>query len=248
MINGQLNDEQLKKLKKLLKDLEFPPAKKQRLLWRLGKMGVIASSKRYAKQQQSPDGKKWAARQSQWRVKMLRKLPTHLHIKEMPAISAIKIYMQGGGYRNGKKPVPAGVVGYAQQNGMDVTISSNSYKKNKKKTELEDKNKSDKDVPKKAVKMATDKQARRLRALGYKVSAGKKLKTISAKKIAATMTYKQAGVIIRKMKNQKTKKSWRVKVPARPFLGINDADFNKTLARQLQGIGFGWDVKAQDIK
>ena len=29
---------------------------------------------------------------------------------------------------------------------------------------------------------------------------------------------------------------------------MSDADFNKALARQLQAIGFGWNVKAQDIK
>lgn len=250
MINGQLNKEQLKEFKNLLKSLEFPPAKKQRLLWRLGKAGVITSSKRYAKQQQSPDGEKWAERQSPWRVKMLRKLPTHLHIKEMPAFSAIRIYIQGGGYRNGKKPVPAGVVGYAQQNGMSVTISSSSYNRNKKSAESDEQNKTtDADKEKKEdVKMATDKQARRLKILGYKVRKGKSLRSLSAKKIATTLTFEQAGVIIRKMKNQEAKKSWLVNVPARPFLGISESDFAKALSRQLQGIGFGWDVKAQDMK
>ena len=29
---------------------------------------------------------------------------------------------------------------------------------------------------------------------------------------------------------------------------MSDEEFNKALARQLQAIGFGWDVNAQDIK
>lgn len=37
-------------------------------------------------------------------------------------------------------------------------------------------------------------------------------------------------------------------LPAREFLGMSDEDFSQALARQLQGIGFGWDVRAQDIR
>ncbi len=44
------------------------------------------------------------------------------------------------------------------------------------------------------------------------------------------------------------KTSWTVDLPARVFLGMNDDEFDKALARQLQAIGFGWNVKAQDIK
>jgi hypothetical protein len=44
------------------------------------------------------------------------------------------------------------------------------------------------------------------------------------------------------------KTSWTIDLPSRAFLGMGDEDFNKALARQLQAIGFGWDVNAQDIR
>ena len=48
------------------------------------------------------------------------------------------------------------------------------------------------------------------------------------------------------MSGRAVKTSWAINVPARAFLGMNDDEFNKALARQLQAIGFGWDVNAQD--
>lgn len=32
------------------------------------------------------------------------------------------------------------------------------------------------------------------------------------------------------------------------FRQLGQDDFNRALARQLQAIGFGWDVNAQDIR
>ncbi len=62
------------------------------------------------------------------------------------------------------------------------------------------------------------------------------------------MPYSQAGLLIRKLSGKAVKTSWTVDLPARVFLGMNDDEFDKALARQLQAIGFGWNVKAQDIK
>jgi len=49
----------------------------------------------------------------------------------------------------------------------------------------------------------------------------------------------KAGLLIRMLSGKAVKTSWSVDVPARPFLGISQEDFNKALARQLQGIGYG---------
>jgi hypothetical protein len=62
------------------------------------------------------------------------------------------------------------------------------------------------------------------------------------------MAYDQAGLLIRKLSGKAVKNSWQIDLPARVFLGMSDDEFNKALARQLQAIGFGWDVNAQDIK
>ncbi|HEI6963541.1 TPA: phage virion morphogenesis protein [Yersinia enterocolitica] len=231
IINGELSKKQLTELQQALKRLDLPPPKRQRLLWRLAKYGVIVAAKRNVRHQQSPDGTPWQGRQTNQRGKMLRNMPKLLHIREMPEISAVRLYLQGGGYRNGEKPVPAGVVGYGQQNGMHVTINRSAVAKS---------------VP--PERPATVKQAKKLRALGYRVKKGKRWRKPPYKEIVENMRFAQAGLLIKKLSGKAAKTAWTVDVPAREFLGMSDDDFNKALARQLQAIGFGWDVKAQDMK
>ncbi|HFT5239825.1 TPA: phage virion morphogenesis protein [Yersinia enterocolitica] len=231
IINGELSKKQLTELQQALKRLDLPPPKRQRLLWRLAKYGVIVAAKRNVRHQQSPDGTPWQGRQTNQRGKMLRNMPKLLHIREMPEISVVRLYLQGGGYRNGEKPVPAGVVGYGQQNGMHVTINRSAVAKS---------------VP--PERPATVKQAKKLRALGYRVKKGKRWRKPPYKEIVENMRFAQAGLLIKKLSGKAAKTAWTVDVPAREFLGMSDDDFNKALARQLQAIGFGWDVKAQDMK
>lgn len=228
---GELNKKQLAELRESLASLGLPPRKRQRLLWRLAKYGLIAAAKRNVRNQASADGTPWPGRKTKRKGKMLRNMPKLLHIREMPEMDAVRIYLQGGGYRNGESPVPAGVVGYAQQNGMTARISR---KGNTTRAE--------------AGKMATKAQAKKLRALGYKVRTGTRWKKPTFAEITAAMPYAQAGLLIRKLSGKAVKTSWTIDLPARAFLGMSDDEFNKALARQLQAIGFGWDVKAQDIK
>lgn len=104
---GELNKRQLAELKKALASMELPPKKRQRLLWRMAKYGVIAAAKRNVRNQETPDGEGWEGRKTKRKGKMLRNMPKLLHIREMPEIQAVRIYLQGGGYRNGETPVPA---------------------------------------------------------------------------------------------------------------------------------------------
>ncbi|EHM47023.1 hypothetical protein [Yokenella regensburgei] len=228
---GELNKAQLAELRKALAGLELPPKKRQRLLWRMAKYGVIAAAKRNVRNQESPDGTAWPGRKTRRKGKMLRNMPKLLHIREMPDMKAVRIYLQGGGYRNGETPVPAGTVGYSQQNGMRVRVTRASQ-------------------PRKAEagKMATAAQAKKLRTLGYRVRRGKRWKKPTLGELTASMPYSQAGLLIRKLSGKAVKTSWTVDLPARVFLGMGDDEFNKALARQLQGIGYGWNVNAQDIK
>ena len=228
---GELNKRQLAELKKALASMELPPKKRQRLLWRMAKYGVIAAAKRNVRNQETPDGEGWEGRKTKRKGKMLRNMPKLLHIREMPEIQAVRIYLQGGGYRNGDKPVPAGTVGYSQQNGMRVRVSRASQPGKVQ-----------------AGKMATATQAKKLRALGYRVRRGKRWKKPTIREITSEMPYGQAGLLIRKLSGKAIKTSWTIDLPSRVFLGMGDEDFNKALARQLQAIGFGWDVNAQDIR
>ncbi|WOZ76050.1 hypothetical protein [Kosakonia sacchari] len=228
---GELNKKQLAELRSALASAALPPKKRQRFLWRMAKYGLIAAAKRNARNQQSPEGEAWAGRATKRKGKMLRNLPKLLHIREMPETEAVRIYLQGGGYRNGETPVPAGVVGYAQQNGMSVRV-----------------NRSGKKGRAEPGKKATVAQAKKLRVLGYAVRRGKRWRKPTYREITDTLPYAQAGLLIRKLSGQAVKSSWVITVPARAFLGMDDDEFNRALARQLQSIGFGWDVKAQDIR
>ncbi|PHM43750.1 phage virion morphogenesis protein [Xenorhabdus szentirmaii] len=222
MIHGQLNRNQLKEMQDALSNLELPPQKRQRLLWRIAKYGVIQAAKRNVKNQRSPDGDSWAERKSPWRKKMLRNMPKLLHIREMPETDSVRIYLQGGHYRNGKQQVPAGVVGYAQQNGMRVQVNRRQVQKTVDRE-----------------RMATIKQAKKLRDLGYQVKKGKRWRKPPIKEITANMKFIQAGALIQKLSGKAVKNSWSFDVPGREFLGLNDEEFSKALARQLQGIGYG---------
>ncbi|HBM3076853.1 TPA: hypothetical protein O4E86_000893 [Klebsiella oxytoca] len=231
IVGGELNKSQLAELRKTLASADLPPAKRQRLLWRLAKYGLIAAAKRNVRNQTGPDGEAWTGRKTRRRGKMLRNLPKLLHIRDMPEISAVRVYLQGGGYRNGTRDVPAGVVAYSQQNGMNVSINRRSVARKSREGQ-----------------MATPAQVKRLRGLGYRVRKGKRWRKPTAKELLASMPYDQAGLLIRKLSGKAVKESWTIDLPAREFLGISDEDFSQALARQLQGIGFGWNVKAQDIK
>ncbi|MGG7685929.1 hypothetical protein PGO29_02255 [Klebsiella aerogenes] len=228
---GELNKAQLAALREALAAMELPPKKRQRLLWRMAKYGVIAAAKRHVRNQESPEGSAWPGRKTRRKGKMLRNMPKLLHIREMPEMQAVRIYLQGGGYRNGDTPVPAGTVGYSQQNGMHVRVSRASQPRQDG-----------------GAKMATAAQAKKLRALGYRVRRGKRWKKPTLGEITTSMPYSQAGLLIRKLSGKAVKTSWTIDLPARVFLGMGEDEFNKALARQLQAIGFGWDVNAQDIR
>ena len=62
---GELNKRQLAELKKALASMELPPKKRQRLLWRMAKYGVIAAAKRNVRNQETPDGEGWEGRKMQ---------------------------------------------------------------------------------------------------------------------------------------------------------------------------------------
>lgn len=224
-IRGELNPDQLKKLKAALAALALPPAKRRRLLWRLAKYGLVAAAKRNVRNQLSPDGQAFAPRKTKRKGKMLRNMPKLIRIREMPEIEAVRLYLSGGHYRNGTRNVAAGTVGYAQQNGMTVTINARQSAGNQRQSGP-----------------ATLRQAKRLRKAGFKLRNGKRWRVPGYKEIQETISAAQAGLLIRKLEGTPAKQTWTITLPAREFLGIGEADFTKALIRQLQAIGYGWDV------
>ena len=228
-VQGGLPQRQLRQLRAALSSLELPPKKRQRLLWRIAKLGVIVAAKRNQRNQTSPDGQPWAPRK-RGKGKMLRQLPKLLHVREMPQIDAVRIYLQGGQYKNGQVPVSAGLIGAVHQGGASFSMSADRAPR-----------------PDQRNRPALPRQAKKLRALGYKMRKGNRYVKASSKYIIDTLSMAQAGLLIKKLRGEPTKTTWKIDIPSRVFLGVSDDEFNKILARQLQAIGFGWDVKAQDI-
>ncbi|GKW23483.1 hypothetical protein PEC311524_10770 [Pectobacterium carotovorum subsp. carotovorum] len=225
---GGLPQRQLRQLRAVLASLELPPKKRQRLLWRIAKLGIIVAAKRNQRNQTSPDGEPWAPRK-RGKGKMLRQLPKLLHVREMPQIDAVRIYLQGGQYKNGQVPVSAGLIGAVHQGGTSFSMSADRAPR-----------------PDQRNRPTLPRQAKKLRALGYKMRKGNRYVKASSKYIIDTLSMAQAGLLIKKLRGEPTKTTWKIDIPSRVFLGVSDDDFNKILARQLQAIGFGWDVNAQD--
>ncbi|GKX41637.1 hypothetical protein SOASR015_06710 [Pectobacterium carotovorum subsp. carotovorum] len=227
-IQGGLPQRQQRQLRAALASLELPPKKRQRLLWRIAKLGIIVAAKRNQRNQASPDGEPWAPRK-RGKGKMLRQLPKLLHVREMPQIGAVRIYLQGGQYKNGQVPISAGLIGAVHQGGASFSMSADRAPRADQRNRL-----------------ALPRQAKKLRALGYKMRKGNRYVKASSKYITDTLSMAQAGLLIKKLRGEPTKTTWQIDIPSRVFLGVSDDEFNKILARQLQAIGFGWDVNAQD--
>jgi len=227
LLGAEINAAQLKEMRREIAALDLPQKKRQRFIWRMAKYGVIPAAKRNVRNQQAPDGTAWQGRKTRRRGKMLRNLPGLLHIREMPEIDAVRLYLRGGNYGG----VNAGVVGYAHQEGMKTTVRAG------KTVSRNDPG-----------RMASPAQAKKLRKLGYKVKRGVRWRKPPLKEITETMKYAQAGLLIRKLSGKASKSAWTIDLPARQFVGMSSDDFNKALARQLQAIGYGADVRAQDIR
>lgn len=229
-IDGGLDKRQLKELRQALAAAELKPKQRQRLLWRIAKLGIINAARRHQRNQVTPDGQPWPKRK-RGKGKMLRQLPRLLHVREMPEREAVRIYLKGGNYRNNSGPVSAGLIGAVHQEGTAIPMSAEKMPR-----------------PDQRGKPALMSQAKRLRALGYRVWKKGRYVKASSRQIMESMSMAQAGLLIKKLRGKPTKSTWTIDIPARVFLGVNDIEFNKILARQLQAIGFGWNVNAQDIK
>ncbi|WP_370550911.1 phage virion morphogenesis protein [Edwardsiella tarda] len=242
MIRGEVNAAQLKQLRQALKQADLPPAKRQRLLGRIARRGLIPLAKRHIRAQTAPDGSPWPKRRRGKR-KMLTGLPKFLGTREN-GDGSITLHFRRGSYESNAH---AGAIGYVNQHGVDIPMSASAQPRNR--------------ASQKA-KPATRGQARKLVALGYlapnplargaerhhrpPTTRGKR-RHVSQAWIRENLNMAQASLIIRELKGDIPKKTWTITLPARAFLGANDEEFATILARELRGIQFGWNVKKQDI-
>ncbi|EBI9414886.1 hypothetical protein ACK83B_004650 [Salmonella enterica] len=238
-VRGALSEAQMRQIKDAIARYDLTPAKRKRLLWRIAKNGVIGATKANAKQQHTPDGKPWPARaKGHGHKKMIRKLPGMLGVRQVDS-DTVKVVFRGG------ERIKAAVIAYAQQHGATIQMNRSQLKGN---------GKGQKSHP------ATKSQAKKLNALGFKapvmVTKGRKGKythrreyrAVAQKWITEHLNMAQAGLIIRKLENKAPVNSLTIHLPARPFMGITDDQLSASIARELQGIQYGSNIKKQDIK
>lgn len=209
--------------------LAMPPKKRQRLVWRAAnEMKKLAT--RNVRQQQDPNGNAWAPRKRGKR-KMLRGLPKLLVIHE-PSQDVAEL-----GFKKGSMNVHAGVVANTHQKGHTYKVTAAS----RRRIAASDGGKN---------KQASKAQARKLRELGFKRPGKRKKSYRSASLgwITGNLNYAQAGLLIKKLKDEPVKESWEIELPARPFLGANAKQREQAFARALQSINYGWDVNKQEMK
>ncbi|EBR5101897.1 hypothetical protein B2O45_17235 [Salmonella enterica] len=238
-VRGALSRAQMRQIKSAIDRYDLTPAKRKRLLWRIAKNGVIGATKANAKKQHTPDDKSWPERaKGHGHKKMMRKLPGMLGVRQVDS-DTVKVVFRGG------KRTKAAVIAYAQQHGATIQMNCSQLKGNGK----GQKNHS-----------ATKSQAKKLNTLGFKapvmVTKGRKGKythrreyrAVAQKWITENLNMAQAGLIIRKLEDKAPVDSWTIHLPARPFLGITDDQLAASIARELQGIQYGSNIKKQDIK
>ena len=213
-----------------LKALAMPAKKRKRLLWRIGRGGIIAQARKNVKQQQTPKGVAWKAR-ARGKRKMLTRLPRLLTPQDTTDRMLVVRIKRGVMAASG---IGMGVLGEIHQAGKDITQTAAQAKRW---------NKGDPN------RQCTLQQARRLKQLGFKRKvAGKGYMMATMSWMRANLRCRQAGLIIRKMLARTPKQSWKIHIPSRELLGVTPQQLRKMLVEGFQGIDYGWQVKAQDIK
>ncbi len=214
--SGGLNRRHLARLREEMRRLDLTPRKRRRLLLRIARHGIIAAAKRNQRRQQSPDGTPWPARK-RGKGKLLPKLPKLLAVREIPEQGKVVIYLRG----DGRRGLPPGALGYIHAEGMSTTINAGNLRGRAEQGP------------------ATRAQARALRKLGHRHRQEGRLVKSSAAWIEQNLRSAQAGLLIRKLSDQPVHATWRIELPAREFLGVNDDEFARILARHIQGLNYG---------
>lgn len=234
-IRVALSKTQLADVRRAVAALDLPAAKRHRLVWRMGR-AVIRYTRANARAQHTPEGAGWPKRRHGKR-KMIRKLASYLVQRAVYGGEGTRIVFD----RGGKKIRPGMIAGWQQRG---ATISMNAGRPA-----------TDRSAQTQTKKPASRRQARALVRLGYTQPVAYTVsrrrgtrRRVAAKWITENMSAKQAGLIIRKMRNQPEKNAWQIVLPGRPFLGVSDSQVAALIAREVRGIGYGYNVKNSDIR
>ncbi len=190
---------------KRIQALELPPRKRRQLLGGIGRE-LKRQSIRNLRAGRDVDGRPWEPRKRGSNRKLLRRLN-----RQVAANLLTPDYVDVG-YR--------GAVAYQQHEGMSQVMTG-------AKMQSESGHRDHYEEP------ATRKQAKELRAEGYKVrvKGTKKWRRPSLKWITENLKQKQAGLILRTLREEKPKRFWVTKLPARPFLGATEYQISQFIEK-----------------
>ncbi|HFF2273194.1 virion morphogenesis protein [Pseudomonas aeruginosa] len=193
----------------------LPPQLRRRLLNNALKR-VRAQARRNVSGQASPDGAPFPPRKRKGRRKMLSGLvkPKHLNVTQLNTDQGVL------GWRNGLMGHIAGQHqdGYTERRTAAQMRRWNRVQPNQ---------------------ACTEKQAKRLRRLGFRVrQAGKRgLSRPSVPWIQEHVGFLQAGVLIRVLRDEQPgPQSWEITLPKRTFLGITQEETGRLVAQFLEQI------------
>ncbi len=190
---------------KRMEVLALPPRKRRQLLGGIGRE-IKRQSIRNLRAGRDVDGKPWEARKRGNDRRLLRRLN-----RQVSANILTNDYVDVG-FKGG--------VAFQQHEGATKTMTSAEMHKEQMRS---------KKRQEKQESLATSKQAKSLRSAGYKirVKGTKKWRRPSLKWIKENLKQKQAGLILRRLRDETPKQSWLTKVPGRSFLGATQADVNR---------------------
>lgn len=216
MLNVEVSQAQMQQAINTLKLARLTPAKKRRVLRRVGK-AVIRDAKQNIRKQQDIYGKAFEKRKGRSKKKLLKNLARPLSEKVLNDRVRVDYFKNKG----------AGRIAYEQQHGVAENWTAERLKKVR--------SKSSEDSAKQYKEPATRQQAKRLIDAGFTIrrKSGKGRKKPSVRWITDNLTQGQFGAIYRELTGDKPKKSWKIQPPSREFLGMSDKEAQKLLADEL---------------
>jgi len=204
------NSKQALSAKHQLQLLALPPAKRTRTLKTLGRYERKLARQRI-RTQTTVDGKKFAARENGKKTKMLKRMGKTLE-PYVKANNRLEL--------KHKASLTGRIAGLHQEGGVERMTASRMARIH---------GKPDYKAP------CTRSQAKALSAEGYKVrkAKGNGYRRASIKEIMANLSHGKATLVLSKLRDDKTRKSWQIPVKARPFLGDSSANVQAQLATIL---------------
>lgn len=192
-------------LRQQLQVLRMPKAKRRQFNRKLGRQ-VITLSRKRIREQKGLDDQPWEGRKS-GKGKMLKRLMKGKNVKVYANDKTAQITWPNG---------MMGRIARRHQDGIAETVTASDMAKRY----------GDPDY----TGPATKEQARSLVKEGFRTYAGKmkngrvRTRKASQKWIVENITLGQAGLILRLMRETKSKKQWEIPVPSRSFLGVSAKD------------------------